>query len=157
MLASTGVEMNLGADPELRFTPQGKAVCNMRGVTSRRRRNPQTEEWEDVDTTWYELTAWERLAENIAESDLKSGMRVIVLGKIHHREWEDRDGNKRYTLCMTVDAIGPSLAFATATVKKVERVGGSSSSGGTGQAQRSSAPPQDDPWATPPQDDEPPF
>lgn len=152
MLVQAGTEMALGSDPDLRYTPSGAAVCEVRAVTSRRRKNKQTDDWEDVDTTWYTLTMWNQLAENAAES-LAKGMRVIVVGKVVNEEWENKEGGKSYRLKIMVDAIGPSLTFATAKVQKVDRSG---SSGGTGGG--SSAPPAEDPWATgPAQTDEPPF
>jgi single-strand DNA-binding protein len=164
MLVQAAVEMTLGQDPELRFTPAGKAVCSMRAVTSKRRKNQQTNEWEDVNVTWYGLNAWERMAENIAESDLKSGMRVIVLGKVYNREWEDGEGNKRYSLEIDVDAIGPSLAFQVASVRKDGKSaagGGGGSHGGNsgnqGGGSWNQAGPAEDPWAQPAQTDEPPF
>jgi single-strand DNA-binding protein len=160
MLVQAAVEMNLGTAPELRFTPAGKAVCSFRAVTSRRFLNKDKNEWEDRDTTWYEVTAWEKLAENIAESDLQVGAKVIVLGKVSNREWEGNDGEKKYTLSITADAIGPSLAFATAVVTKNPKTGSGShggNSGNQGGGSWNQAGPAEDPWAQPAQTDEPPF
>ncbi|AEN74037.1 single-strand binding protein [Rhodothermus marinus SG0.5JP17-172] len=85
---------NLGQDPELRYTPGGTAVCNMRLATN--------EVYRDADgnmverTEWHNLVAWGRLAE-ICNQYLRKGSKVYVEGSLQTRSWEDRDGNTRYT------------------------------------------------------------
>ena len=120
---------NLVADPEVRFTPSGAAVCAMRlaSTPSKKVTNPDgSTEWQDETTLWLKLTAWRQLAENCAES-LKKGMEVIVWGSLKQSDWEDKEGNKRSSFELMVDAIGPSLARATATVNKAARSGGQGS------------------------------
>ncbi len=85
---------NLGQDPELRYTPSGTAVCNMRLATN--------EVYRDADgnlverTEWHNLVAWGRLAE-ICNQYLRKGSKVYVEGSLQTRSWEDREGNTRYT------------------------------------------------------------
>ena len=86
---------NLGRDPELRYTPQGTAVCNFSAATNERRRDKAGEQ-QDV-TTWFRVNAWGRQAENVSKY-LAKGRRVYVEGRLHVEEWNDRDGKSRYTL-----------------------------------------------------------
>ena len=85
---------NLGQDPELRYTGSGTAVCNMRLATS--------ETYKDRDgnmvenTEWHTVVAWARLAEICGEY-LKKGSQVYFEGQLQTRQWEDKDGNSRYT------------------------------------------------------------
>ena len=85
----------LGSDPEVRYTPSGVAVANFNIATS--------EEWKDKDsgekkerTEWHRIVAWRRLGEICGEY-LSKGKQVYIEGRLQTRDWEDRDGNKRYT------------------------------------------------------------
>ena len=86
---------NLGRDPELRYTPQGTAVCHFSVATNERRRDKAGEQ-QDI-TTWFRVNAWGRQAENVSKY-LSKGRRVYVQGRLHVEEWTDRDGKARYTL-----------------------------------------------------------
>src|ERR1700722_7643554 len=109
---------NVGSDPELRYTPTGQAVCNFSvAVTPRFMQNDQ---WVDGDTTWYRVNAWRTLGENCADTVLK-GTRVIVLGYLENREWEDKEGETRRSLEITADAVGPDLLFLSYSANKAER------------------------------------
>ena len=90
----------LGRDPELRYTPQGIAVCNISVATTERRKDPRTGEPQDI-TTWFRVTLWRRLAE-IANQYLSKGKQVYVEGRLRQEEYTDRDGVKRTSL--SVDA-----------------------------------------------------
>lgn len=142
---------NLAGDPELKFNPSGKAVVNFTLVQTNRVKKGDT--WEDGDPTWFRCNAWEGLAENIAES-LTKGTRVIVQGALSTRNYETKEGEKRSSLELRVDSIGPDLRWATAQVARV-------ASGGSKPAARAAAPKSDDPWAQDgagvSQDDAPPF
>lgn len=85
---------NLGADPELRETANGKPVGNLRLATSRKYKN-RDEEWVD-ETEWHRVTLWGKDAENAAKY-LAKGRQVYVQGRLHTRKWEDKDGVERYT------------------------------------------------------------
>ena len=85
----------LGSDPEVRYTPSGVAVANFNIATS--------EEWKDKDTgekrertEWHRIVVWRRLGEICGEY-LSKGRQVYVEVRLQTRDWEDRDGNKRYT------------------------------------------------------------
>ena len=86
---------NLGRDPELRYTPQGTAVCNFSLATNEKKRD-KAGEFQDV-TTWFRVTLWSKQAEN-ASKYLTKGSPVYVEGRLRIEEWTDRDGNNRYTL-----------------------------------------------------------
>jgi single-strand DNA-binding protein len=111
---------NCGDNPELRYTQSGTAAASFSVAVPQRKRNPATGKWEDSGTTWYRVNAWRDLAENIAGT-LSKGMRVIVMGMLASRPWED--GDKRGIAWeITADAAGPDLTFATARVIKSSRV-----------------------------------
>jgi single-strand DNA-binding protein len=86
---------NLGREPELRYTPQGTAVCNFSVATNEKRRD-KSGEMSDV-TTWFRVTLWRQQAENAAKY-LTKGSPIYVEGRLRIEEWTDRDGNTRYTL-----------------------------------------------------------
>ena len=85
---------NLGADPEVRYTQSGLPVAVFRIAT--------TERWKGADgqiqeqTEWHNIVAWKRLAE-IAGEYLSKGSKVYIEGKLSTRQWEDKNGSKRYT------------------------------------------------------------
>ncbi len=85
---------NLGSDPELRHTPNGTPVANFNIATTEQRSNKNGERNEY--TEWHRIVCWGRLAE-IANEYLSKGRQVYIEGRIQTRQWEDRDGNKRYT------------------------------------------------------------
>lgn len=84
----------LGADPDLRYTPNGNAVATLSVATN--------EVWKDRDgnmqerTEWHRVVLWGRQAE-VANEYLKKGSRVFIEGRLQTRNWEDKDGIKRYT------------------------------------------------------------
>jgi single-strand DNA-binding protein len=133
---------NLTADPELRFTPSGAAVANFTVASTPRTFDRQTQEWKDGDTLFLRCNIWRDAAENVTESLLR-GTRVIVTGRLRQRSWDDKDGNKRTTVELEVDEIGPSLRYAQAKVNRTTRSSADSS------PRRSSARGADDPWSTP--------
>lgn len=84
---------NVVDDPELRFTPSGKAVVNFR-VAANQRKKTDAGGWVDGDTCFLSVNAWEQQAEAIAEQ-VQRGTKVVVTGTLRQRDYEDRDGNKR--------------------------------------------------------------
>jgi single-strand DNA-binding protein len=108
---------NLTADPELRFTPSGSAVCNFNIASTPRVFDKTTNEWKDGETLFLRANVWRKAAENVHES-LAKGMRVIVSGKLKSKNYETKEGEKRTAWEIDVDEIGPSLKNATATVTK---------------------------------------
>ena len=85
---------NLGDDPELRYTNSGAAVCNMSLATNESYTDQDGNEVQQ--TEWHDVVAWERLGE-ICEEYLSKGSQVYFEGKLQTNEWEDRDGNTRYS------------------------------------------------------------
>jgi single-strand DNA-binding protein len=124
---------NLGGDPTLRYTPSGAAVVNF-NVGQTPREKTANGEWQDGETIWTPCTAWNDLAENIAET-LTKGTRVIVTGTVKARSFTTKEGEKRTVQELTVEDIGPSLAYAKATVTRNER----KNNGGNTQSSASAA------------------
>ncbi len=84
---------NLGADPELRYTPAKMAVCTLRVATGERRKN-QEGEW--VETTeWHSIVVWGKTAENCSQY-LQKGRQVFIEGRLQTRKWQDQEGKDRY-------------------------------------------------------------
>lgn len=84
---------NLGADPEMRYTPAGRAVVNFRMATTRQWNTQDGERREE--TEWHRIVAFSKLAE-ICGQYLKKGAPVYVEGRLQTRSWEDQNGMKRY-------------------------------------------------------------
>ena len=118
---------NLTRDPELRFTAGGKGIASF-GVAVNRRWQ-QNGEWQEK-VSFFNVTAWDTLGENIAAS-LTKGTRVIVTGRLEQREYETKEGEKRNVVEIVADEIGPSLRWARAEVERIARDGGGSSGGGS--------------------------
>ena len=121
---------NTTREPELRFTNSGQALATFGLAVNRRWQNKQTNEWEE-DTSFFDVTCWAQMAENVAESVAK-GARVVVTGRLEQRSWETQDGDKRSKVEVIADEVGPSLRWATAQVTKNERRGGGDFGGGGG-------------------------
>lgn len=114
---------NIVAEPELRFTPAGAAVCNFRVASTPRTFNKTTNQWEDGEAMFLTCNVWRQAAENAAAS-LAKGMRVIVQGRLKARTFQNREGENRTVFEIDVDEVGPSLTFATAQVDRSTREGG---------------------------------
>jgi single-strand DNA-binding protein len=93
---------NLGRDAELRYTPGGAAVATINMAT--------TEVWNDKSgqrqekTEWHRVVLWGKSAESLAEY-LTKGKQIYVEGRLQTRQWDDKDGNKRYTTEIRGDRI----------------------------------------------------
>lgn len=134
---------NITRDPELRFTPSGAAVANFGIAVNRRWQNRQTNEWEE-QVSYFDVTAWNQLAENSAES-LTKGSRVTVTGRLEQRSWETSDGERRSKIEIVADDIAASLRWATVDITKNERRGGAGGGGGGGDDWVSSRPVANEP------------
>ena len=108
---------NLTADPELRFTQNGAAVVNFTVASTPRTYDKQAQQWVDGEALFMRCSAWREQAEHAAES-LAKGMRVVVVGKLKARSYQDREGNNRTAWELEADEIAPSLRYATANVTK---------------------------------------
>ena len=93
---------NLGRDAELRYTPGGAAVATLNMAT--------TEVWNDKQgqrqekTEWHRVVLWGKSAESLSEY-LTKGKQIYVEGRLQTRQWDDKDGNKRYTTEIRGDRI----------------------------------------------------
>lgn len=93
---------NLGRDAELRYTPSGAAVATLNMAT--------TETWNDKSgqrqekTEWHRVVLWGKAAESLSEY-LTKGKQVYVEGRLQTRQWDDKDGNKRYTTEIRCDRV----------------------------------------------------
>jgi len=101
---------NLGADPEMRFTANGRAVTTLRVACSRSYTTQEGEKREE--TEWVRVVAWARLAEQ-ASQYLSKGRSVYVEGRLNTREWEDKEGQRRFT----TEVVAQDIQF-------LDRVGG---------------------------------
>ena len=139
---------NLGRDPEMRYTPNGRPVTEFSVAVSHRGKDAQSGEWVDQGTDWYRVTIWGERGERAAEQ-FRKGNKVFVEGRFRTREYEAKDGQKRTSLEITADNVisldarvrdeesgsfaAPSGGFA-----------GGSGGGGAVKPTRPAAPPRDD-------------
>ena len=138
----------LWKDPELKFLPSGKAVCELPLVFSKRKQ-AEDGSWQDAGSMFVRATVWDKPAEFCAEALVK-GDDVLVTGELSVREFERKDGSKGQSVEMRVYEVGPSMKWNGAKVLRVERESAHGSSG-----TRTSAP-SSDPWGDVPPPDEPP-
>jgi single-strand DNA-binding protein len=115
---------NITRDPELRFTSGGRGVASF-GIAVNRRYQVDGD-WKE-ETSYFNVTVWGTLGENVAAS-LSKGARVIVSGRLEQREYLTREGEKRTAVEVVADEVGPSLRWATATPERTTS-GGSANSG----------------------------
>ena len=92
---------NLGRDPEVRYTPNGSAICNISVATTRNWKD-KTSGDKVEDTEWHRVVFYDRLAE-IAGEYLKKGRPVYVEGRLKTRKWQDKDGKDVYTTEVIAD------------------------------------------------------
>ena len=146
---------NLTADPEIRTTGSGAAVASFTIASTPRTWNRNTNQFEDGQALFMRCSAWRDMAEHCAQS-LAKGMRVIAQGRLTQHSWENEQHQRRTSMELQVDEIGPSLRYATAQVAKAQRgtagaYGNPASmpAGYTGGAAASGAPlPPSDPWGS---------
>ena len=84
---------NLGADPEIKYTPSGTAIANLRLATAESRKNSEGD-WED-HTEWHRVVMFGRRAETCKDY-LRKGSKIFIEGRIQTRSWDDQSGQKRY-------------------------------------------------------------
>ena len=143
---------NLTDTPELRVTPSGTSLCKFTVASTPRLFDKASNGYKDGEPLFLTCTAWRDIADHIAES-LTKGARVIVTGRLKLSRWETPEGEKRSMYGLDVDEIGPSLRFATATVRKMSRSGPATGTPAGPDEWATAAPSR--PAST--QDDEPPF
>lgn len=117
---------NLTSDPELRYTQTGLAVANFTIASTPRNFDRASNDWKDGEALFLRASVWREFAEHVAGS-LTKGSRVIATGRLKQRSYETKEGEKRTSIELEVDEIGPSLRYATA---QVTRAASSRDSGG---------------------------
>jgi single-strand DNA-binding protein len=152
MSSNVTIVGNLTRDPELRYTPSGAAVTNFGVAVNRRWQNRENQQWEE-STSFFNVTCWRDLAQNVSES-LEKGARVLVSGRLEQRSWQTQDGERRSVVEVVADEVGPSLRWATAEVKRNERregapVGAGDGFGGGGRTVSNEPPATYDPSEEP--------
>ena len=119
---------NLGRDPEMRYSPNGGAICNITVATSRVRKDKDTGERRE-DTEWHRVVLFDRLGE-IANEYLRKGRSVYIEGRLQTRKWQDKDGQDRWT----TEIIAEQMQMLGG------RDGGGEGGGGGGYGSRAGAP-----------------
>lgn len=135
----------LGRDPELRYTPQGTAVCHFSVATTEKRKD-KSGEMQD-QTTWFRISVWGRQAE-VANQYLAKGRQVYIEGRLRQEEYTDRDGKVRTSL----EVMASDLQFIGARGDEPAAASGSA----PGPAARSAAT-HSEPAVTDVSDDDIPF
>ena len=148
---------NITRDPELRFTANGAAVASF-GLAWNRRTTNRDGTPGDEQVSFFDVTCWRQLAENVSES-LTKGTRVVVYGRLEQRSWETADGDRRSKVEIIADEVAPSLKWSTAEITRNEfrgegGGGSGSGSGGGGGGGGGTRPVGNEP---PPNYDEEPF
>ena len=110
---------NLVRDPELRYTAKGMACANFSVAQSPRIRNAQGE-YSNGEAVFFNCTAWQTMAENVAKS-LKRGDPVTIVGRMRRRPWETKEGEARFTDEVQCDDVAVSLANRSVRVIKTAR------------------------------------
>jgi len=133
---------NLTSDPELRYTQAGLAVANFTIASTPRNFDRASNDWKDGEALFLRASVWREFAEHVAGS-LTKGSRVIATGRLKQRSYETKEGEKRTSIELEVDEIGPSLRYATAQVTRAasSRDGGGAPRGGGSPAVA------EEPWA----------
>ena len=129
---------NLTADPELRYTQNGLAVANFTVAQTPKVFDRAAGEMKDGDALFMRCSVWREFAEHVAGS-LTKGMRVIAYGKLAQRSYETKEGEKRTSMELQIDSIGPDLRWATASVTRA-----AANAPGRGGAPAAG---NDEPWA----------
>lgn len=135
---------NLTSDPELRYTQAGLAVANFTIASTPRNFDRASNDWKDGEALFLRASVWREFAEHVAGS-LTKGSRVIATGRLKQRSYETKEGEKRTSIELEVDEIGPSLRYATAQVTRAASSRDGASVGGG--APRSASQPVEEPWA----------
>jgi single-strand DNA-binding protein len=141
---------NLGADPDTRYMPSGKAVTNIRIATSESWKDKQTGDMQER-TEWHSIVLYDKLGE-IAAEYLKKGSQVYIEGSLRTRKWQDKEGKDRYT----TEIIGQNMQMlgGRGGGGGGERSGGGGFGGDDEQPRRAPSRPQQNERAAPPPADD---
>jgi len=114
---------NATRDPELRYTPQGTAVCGLGVATNRSYKSKEDDSWKEVPE-FHSIVFWNKSAEIISQF-VKKGDKILVQGRLQTRSWEDKDKIKRYTTEIVADnfvLLSPKKGEKTDEVSQEEKV-----------------------------------
>lgn len=111
---------NLTRDPELGYTPSGRAVASLRVAVQERKWSERDRVWKDGEAEFFDVTCWGQLAENVAEH-LAKGNRIVCEGRWEAQSWQDKEDNVQERTVFVARDLGPSLLFTGARVIKAER------------------------------------
>jgi len=120
--AEVKIAGNITADPELKFTNNGHARLAMGVAVNKRVLNKETNQWEDGDTSFFNVVFWRDLAEHAAEI-LEKGSAVMVTGRLESRTWETPEGDKKTIVEVVADKVGLDL-WGVAEYKRRRKGGG---------------------------------
>ena len=132
---------NLGRDPEVRYTPNGNAVCNVSVATTRQWKNKESGDKQE-ETEWHRVVFYDRLAE-IAGEYLKKGRSVYVEGRLKTRKWTDKEGKEQYTtevIATEMQMLGGREGMGGGGGGGADEGGYSEGGGGGGGGQQRAAP-----------------
>lgn len=101
---------NLGKDPEIRSTQDGKAICNMTVATSESWKDRNTGERKER-TEWHRVVVFNDGLARVAEKYLRKGSKVYIEGQIQTRKWTDKDGQDRYSTEIVLQGFGSTLTM----------------------------------------------
>src|SRR3954467_12328400 len=140
---------NLGADPELKYTPTNRPLCNLSVATNEVFKDKSGQRQEK--TEWHRVTVWGDQAENCSKY-LAKGRMVYIEGRLQTRSWDDKEGKKRYSTEIVADRV---VFLSTGGAEG----GGKPRSGGKpwGEEPSSQASPSEPDTGPPPSDDDIPF
>jgi len=138
---------NLGADPDTRYMPSGKAVTNIRIATSESWKDKQTGDQQER-TEWHGIVLYDKLGE-IAAEYLRKGSQVYIEGALRTRKWQDKEGKDRYT----TEIIARDMQMLGGRGGGGGGAGGGGGGGGEEAPRRSSRPAQEDRSSPPPAED----
>ena len=131
---------NLTHTPELGYSQNGIAYVNLTIAHTPRHFDKQANAWKDGEPTFLRGTLWREFAENAAAS-LEKGTRVVAHASLQARSYQTKEGEKRTALELKIEAIGPDLRYASATVTRAPR------QGATDRGQEPASQPSDS-WTT---------
>lgn len=115
---------NLTYTPEFRITPSGVAVATFTVASNPRQFNKNTQKYEDGPALFMRCQIWRDGAQNLHDSNLSQGTRVVVTGRLKQRSYENREGAKVTVVEVEVEDVGPSVKGATVAVTRIARNGG---------------------------------
>ncbi len=125
---------NLGADPEVRRTQDGRPVCNLNVATSESWRDKASGERKEK-TEWHRVTIWNEGLCKVAEQYLRKGAKVYVEGSLQTRKWQDSDGKDRYSTEVVLNGYGGVLTMLDALSRDDKHSADNSYANATGRPQ----------------------